>query len=187
MNDRYAVIAHLLDYPGDDYPDSITHALRSGRGAVHSHLEEFLQQVEQLGVARLQEIYIETFDFHADTSPYIGHHLFGEDIRRSRFMVELRGRYGECGVVENSEVPDHLANVLRFLGATAAGEERSELIHACLIPALQHMLRALKPDNPYTPLLQAILVMCQQETTAGTGAGEIAWMPFYSSSFPTSR
>ena len=187
MNDSYAMIAHLLDYPGHDFLESITGSLRLGPGAVESHLHAFLHQVEHLGIARLQEIYIETFDFHADTSPYIGHHLFGEEIRRSLFMAELRGRYRECGVVENSELPDHLANVLRFLGITEAGEERSELIHACLIPALQHILRAFKPDHPYTPLLQAILLISEQESTAVSPAGEIAWIPSYSSSFPTSR
>lgn len=187
MNDLYAVMAHILDYPAPDFMDNIARCLPSGSGEVHPLLQAFRGRVQGLGVARLQEIYIDTFDFHAETSPYIGHHLFGEEIRRSLFMAELRGRYREYGVVENSEVPDHLANVLRFLGATQAGEERSEMIHACLIPAVRHMLHSLQPDNPYTPLLQAILLISQQETTAVTPDGEIAWIPFCSSSFPTSR
>ncbi len=187
MNDLYAVMAHLLDYPGPDFRDNIARCLTSGSGEVHPLLQAFRGRAQDLRVARLQEIYIETFDFHAATSPYIGHHLFGEEIRRSLFMAELRGRYRECGVIENSELPDHLANVLRFLGTIQAGEERSELIQACLIPALRHMLGALKPDNPYTPLLQTILLITQQETTAVTPDGENAWIPFCSSSFPTSR
>lgn len=187
MNDSYAVIAHLLDYPGPDFTKNVARCLTSCPDEIHALLQAFRGWVQSLGVARLQEIYIETFDFHAETSPYIGHHLFGEEIRRSLFMAELRGRYRECGVVENSEVPDHLANVLRFLGATQAGEERSELIHACLIPAIRHMLHALQPDNPYTPLLEAILLIAQQEIKAVTPDGEIAWIPFCSSSFPTSR
>lgn len=187
MNDSYAVIAHLLDYPGPDFTKNVARCRTSCPDEIHPLLQAFRGRVQDLGVARLQEIYIETFDFHAETSPYIGHHLFGEEIRRSLFMAELRGRYRECGVVENSEVPDHLANVLRFLGATQPGEERSELIHACLIPAIRHMLPALQPDNPYTPLLEAILLISQQETTSVTPDGEIAWIPFCSSSFPTSR
>ncbi len=187
MNDLYAVIAHLLDYPGTDFRDNIARCLISGSGEVHRLLRAFCGRVQDLGITRLQEIFIETFDFYAETSPYIGHHLFGEEIRRSLFMAELRGRYRECGLLENSELPDHLANVLRFLGASQTGDERSELIHACLVPALRHMLRALRPDNPYTPLFQAILLISQQETTAVTADGEIAWMPFCSSSFPTSR
>ncbi len=187
MNDLYALMAYLLDYPGADFTDNIVRCLASGSGEVLPLLQAFCGRVQNVGIARLQEIYIETFDFHAETSPYIGHHLFGEEIRRSLFMAELRGRYRERGLVENSELPDHLGNVLRFLGATRAGEERSELIHACLIPAIRHMLRALQPDSPYTPLLQAILLMAQQEATAVTSDGEIAWIPFCSSSFPTSR
>ncbi len=183
MNDLYAAMAQLLDYPGRDFLGSITRCRELDPGA---YLQAFLDQVEHMGIARLQEIYIDTFDFHAETSPYIGHHLFGEEIRRSLFMAELRGRYRECGVLEDSELPDHVASVLRFLGATQASEERSELIHACLIPAIRHMLHALQADNPYTSLLQAILLVSQQEA-AVTSGGEIAWIPSCSSSFPTSR
>jgi nitrate reductase delta subunit len=192
MNDSYAVIADLLDYPGADFVDNIVRGLACGSGEARPLLQAFRDRVQTLGVDRLQEIYIETFDFHAETSPYIGHHLFGEEIRRNLFMAELRGRYHECGVVENSELPDHLANVLRFLGATKlsstqVSEERSELIYACLVPAIRHMLQAIKPENPYTPLLQAILGFCEQEISAVTPDGEIAWIPFCSSSSPTLR
>jgi len=187
MDDSYTVMSHLLDYPGADFVDNIVRCLACGWGDARPILQAFRDRVQKLGVARLQEIYIETFDFHAETSPYIGHHLFGEEIRRSLFMADLRGRYRECGVVENSEVPDHLANVLRFLGATQAGEERSELIYACLVPAIRHVLQAMKTENPYTPLFQAILLICERETTAETPDREIAWMPFCSSSSPTLR
>jgi nitrate reductase molybdenum cofactor assembly chaperone NarJ/NarW len=187
MDDSYTVIAHLLDYPEANFVDNITRCLAWDSGEGRPILQAFRDRVQELGVVRLQEIYIETFDFHAETSLYIGHHLFGEEIRRSLFMAELRGRYRECGVVENPEVPDHLANVLRFLGATQAGEERSELIYACLVPAIRHMLQAMKAENPYTTLLQAILLICKQETTAVTPDGEIEWMPFCSSSSPTLR
>ncbi len=191
MNDSYTVVAHLLDYPEADFVENIGRSLALV-SCDRPLLQAFRDRVQTLGVDRLQETYIETFDFHAETSPYIGHHLFGEEIRRSLFMAELRGRYRECGMVENSEVPDHLVNVLRFLGAaetssTQTGEERSELIYACLVPAIRHMLGAMKAENPYTTLLQAILLICKQETNAVTPDREIAWMPFCSSSSPTLR
>ncbi|MFB3916152.1 MAG: nitrate reductase molybdenum cofactor assembly chaperone [Terriglobales bacterium] len=187
MKDLYAAMAPLFDYPGPDYLDNIARCLTFSSGEIQSQLRAFRRQIEEIGIACLQEIYIETFDFHAESAAYIGYHLFGEDIRRSLFMAELRGRYRECGLLENSELPDHFANVLRFLGASDAGEERSELIHTCLIPALRHVLRAMKPNNPYTPLLQAILLTSQRESTSIVPAGKIAWTPFSSSSCPTSR
>lgn len=187
MSDLYTVMAHLLDYPGADLVDNIVRCLACGSGEARPILQTFRDRIQKLGVAWLQEIYIETFDFHAETSPYIGHHLFGEEIRRSVFMAELRGRYRECGLVENSELPDHLANVLRFLGALQASEERSELIYACLVPAIRHMLQAMKPENLYTPLLQALLRFCEQEISAVTPDGAMAWMRFSSSSSPTLR
>ena len=165
----FTAMAPLLDYPGTDFLDELAQCVASSSGQIHTLLRALQIQVEQLGIGRLQEIYIDTFDFHAETSLYIGHHLFGEEIRRSLFMAELRGRYRACGVVESSELPDHLANILRFLSAAEAGEERSELIHACLVPALRHLLPALRPGNPYTPLLQAILLVLQQEKLASAG------------------
>jgi hypothetical protein len=49
------------------------------------------------------------------------------------------------------------------------------------------MLQAMKAENPYTTLLQAILLICTQEANTVTPDGEIAWMPFCSSSSPTLR
>lgn len=169
MKNLFTAIAPLLDYPGTDFLDNLAQGIASSSGEIRTLLQALQLHVEQLGIARLQEIYIETFDFHAESSLYIGHHLFGEDIRRSLFMAELRGRCRSCGVAECSELPDHLANILRFLGATEAGEERSELVYACVIPALRHMLPALRPGNPYTPLLQAILAVLHQEKLASAG------------------
>jgi nitrate reductase delta subunit len=183
----YAELANLLDYPRPDLQARLDESLVLSSGNVNSLLQTFRLKVEQIGLSRLQELYIETFDFHAETSPYVGHHLFGEEIRRSLFMAHLRERYRESGLPETTELPDHLANVLRFLAVTGAGDERAELIGHCLIPALRHMLRALTPENPYALLLQAILLAWRQEDTSIAQDGEIAWTPFSSSSSPTSR
>ncbi len=183
----YAEIAKLLEYPQPGVLDCVDACLALSSGEIRSLLQGFRLHVEQIGISRLQELYIETFDFHAETSPYVGHHLFGEEIRRSLFMAELRGRYRESGLPDSSELPDHLASILRFLAVTAAGQERSELVHHCLVPALGHMLRAARPENPYTLLLRAILLAWRQEDASIPRDGEIAWIPSSLSSFPTSR
>ena len=180
--DLYAVVAKLLDYPGPEFPDTVSHVLTGSTGAIETQLEMFRSKIKQLGTTRLQELYIETFDLKAETSPYLGHHLFGEEIRRSLFMAQLRGRYRELGIPDNTELPDHLANVFRFLAVLEAGQERAELVHDCLVPALRRIVHALPPDNPYTSLIQAILLLSQQDNHSSIpGDGEIAWTSFSSS------
>lgn len=183
----YDGMARLLGYPGPSCPEGIAQMCMRATSEVSSLLQGFSRAVEQMGISRLQEIYIETFDFRAETSPCIGHHLFGEEIRRNLFMAQLRGRYRDCGFAESIEMPDHLSQVLAFLAVTEVSEERIELIHVCLVPALLKLIRALQPDNPYLLLLQAILLACRQEFTSIPQDGEIAWTQFYSSFSPTSR
>jgi nitrate reductase delta subunit len=162
-------------------------SLTVSSGELNSMLGEFRTQAAKIGIAYLQELYSETFDFRAETSLYIGHHLFGEEIRRNLFMAQLRGKYREAGIPDTVELPDHLAEVLRFLAVLAAADERADLIHYCLLPALQHLLHAFKHENPYIYLLQAILLAFRQEDTSFPQGEKIAWALSSSSSFPTSR
>jgi len=183
----YSALANLIEYPRADFLIYVDQCLVLSSGEIQTLLQAFRRQVGQVGVPRLQELYIDTFDLQAETSPYVGHHLFGEDTRRNLFMAMLRERYRQSGLTDTVELPDHLANVLRFLALTGADEERAELVHHCLIPALQHLLRALKPDNPYASLSQALLLAWRQEDNYRLHDREIAWIPFSSLSSPTSR
>lgn len=180
--DLYAVLANLLDYPGPEFLDMAGHALACSSGEIAARLQAFWTQSKQMGIARLQELHVETFDLKAETSPYLGHHLFGEEIRRSLFMAQLRGRYRELGMPDTTELPDHLANIVRFVAVLEAGQERAELVHDCLVPALDRIVHALPPDNPYTSLIQAILLLSQQDNQSSIPRdGEIAWTSFSSS------
>jgi nitrate reductase delta subunit len=184
----HGLLADLIDYPQPDLMRSLDQCMASSSGEINSLLGAFRAQVQEMGRARLEEHYIEIFDFHAEASPYVGHHLFGEDIRRSLFMAQLRERYRQTGLPDRTEVPDHLAEILRFLAAKDADGETVELIHRCLIPAVEHMLRGAKiTDNPYPLLVRAILLVLRQEDDASLQQDDIAWIPYSSSSSPTSR
>lgn len=184
----YGLLANLIDYPQPDLLLSLDQCMASSSREINSLLGAFRAQVQEMGMARLEELYIEIFDFHAEASLYVGHHLFGEDIRRSLFMAQLRERYRQTGLPDRTEVPDHLAEILRFLAAKDTDAETAELIHHCLIPAVEHMLRAAKTtDNPYPLLVQAILLVFRREDGANLQQDDIAWIPYSSSSSPTSR
>jgi nitrate reductase delta subunit len=183
----YDALANLIVYPQAGFMELLDESLTVSCGELNSMLGEFRLQTAQIGIPRLQEIYSEVFDFRPETSLYVGHHLFGEEIRRNLFMAQLRGQYREAGIPDMVELPDHLAEVLRFLAVATADDDRVELIRYCLLPAVQHLLHAFKSENPYTYLLQAILFALRQDDTSISKGEKIAWALSSSSSFPMLR
>ena len=74
-------------------------------------------------------------------------------------MVGLRLAYKRVGMSEGDEMPDHIANVLAF--ASRETEEREELMHLVLVPALKKMNEILAPtSNPYREVVAEALKAC---------------------------
>jgi len=87
----------------------------------------------------------------------VGHYIFGEDYRRSYFMVGLKEAFRTYGYsYDERELPDHIAVVLGFLPRYENEEERNDLISLCLLPALERMRENLKEENPYRAVLEVI-------------------------------
>lgn len=184
----YGLFAAVLDYPGPELPaavGSLIELLSEDSPESATALAAFRGELQSGGLTGLQEWYIRTFDFRADCSLYIGHHLFGESGRRGVFISELTGRYRERRLPAAEELPDHISCLLRYLAALEPGEEASELIHACLIPAISR-INAVKAiaASPYRPVLEALPGLLQQSENDRPATGELAWIPFSSSHFP---
>jgi nitrate reductase delta subunit len=159
---HYALFAQILDYPGpglaEILKESITESRRSNPEAARL-LDKFKAECERLGSARLEELYANTFDLQADCSLFTGYHLFGEDWRRSLFLVELKERYQACGFSCGHEVPDHVVVLLRFLSVQTDPEEETVLLQDCLLPAASRVAARLDPaHNPYRAALDALLL-----------------------------
>lgn len=170
----YAKLARLMEYPTDEYFVHLDQCAGEKVAQESCELAQFAEQARAMGTRRLQETYIELFDLHPETSLYIGHHLFGEDIRRSLFMAKLREHYREAGIADSAELPDHLAEVLRYLSAVNCdlSGEHAELVERCVLPAVQHMLRAIESSNSaYKHLLCAILLELRQLEKCKVAAG----------------
>ncbi len=188
MNRRiYALFGDLLDYPSSALPGAVAEfiALLTDYPEAMAGLVEFQRDVESEGITGMQEWYIRTFDFRADCSLYLGHHLFGESGRRGVFMAELLDRYRERHLPKPEDLPDHLSCVLRYLAVLDPGEERSELIRACLLPAISR-LNAVKAvaASPYKSVLEVLPGLLQRGDNGSHLPGELAWIPSYSSHFP---
>jgi nitrate reductase delta subunit len=164
--DLCAAFAELLDYPGPEFAVRLDGALARLAvldGAVGGPLGQFQNAVRAATVAELEEAYTRTFDMRPDCAPYAGHQLFGEDCRRSLFMVRLKQHYRERGFSAGPDLPDHLPVMLRFVAANPAEPESAELISECVAPAVGKIGCALGAGGPYGALIQALSAFLHSE------------------------
>ncbi|HEY7789537.1 MAG TPA: nitrate reductase molybdenum cofactor assembly chaperone [Vicinamibacterales bacterium] len=156
----WPLLADLLEYPRPTLLGELDAALASDPmdAGIDAPLRRFREGLAREGFERRQEDYTQVFDFSADTAPYLGHHLFGEESRRGAFMAYLKKRCGETGVqIPAADVPDHLSLVLRFLDRLEPGEEREELVRDCLVPTVARLQQALeRKQSPYADVLKAL-------------------------------
>ncbi len=183
MNQLYEIYADLLDYPTADWEARVADckwSMNSSPTPCAGLLLEFLQAVEGLPLATLQERYTQTFDLNPVCNLEIGYHLFGENYKRGVFLANLRETEAPFTLGQAHQLPDYLPVLLRLLVKLEDAELRSDLIAECLIPALDLMTAALqKAGNLYGSLLVAIGATLKEEappasapveTTTGRGA-----------------
>lgn len=142
------LLADLLEYPGPGFEEYLA--------AAEAVAGDFVRAMGLLTEGEREELYSATFDINPSCVPYAGIHLFGEEnFKRGEFMAALFARYAETGFTSNGDLPDHVANLLRF--SAAAGEaERRELMEFCLLGPLDKMTASLALDNPYRTLLETV-------------------------------
>ncbi len=158
----YNLFAGIFDYP-DPRMMGYVNACIPLAASLHSDaavlLKSFKTGCEQAGRDAMEEIYTGTFDMKADSSPYVGYHLFGDDWRRSAFLAQLQERYHASGFSAGKELPDHLSVMLRYLTAAGDTPETEELADTCLVPALRKMAGSIDHNaNPYGFALEALLL-----------------------------
>ncbi len=166
----YARFADLLDYPSIDLPARLREAVAcSTRADVREALQSFRAELQRLGLARLQEAYIAAFDLDGDCALEVGHHLFGEDRRRSLFMAHLAADYHASGFAgAGTELADHLPVLLRYIDGEIPAQARQELIDDAIVPAVRDTTRALaRRTHPYAPVLRALLEILESTHREG--------------------
>lgn len=165
----YEALSRMLDYPQEKRALQDDYAIvREGVGdlADDCSLPAFRDFIAASELTTLQEEYVATFDFNPATSLYLGHHLFGDNQKKSGYMIGLKqefSRYGYCPV--GNELPDHLSVVLGFLAFLSEGEksdERRSLIAKLVLPGVERLNAAFasKQDSPWRPILEAVQLLC---------------------------
>jgi nitrate reductase delta subunit len=187
----WEALAQVAEYPSSALRpalDALAEACSYALPEAAAEFRQFSGELDRLGPARFEELYSAAFDFEANSSPYVGYHLFGEDPKRGLFMARLKGRYLELGLDSGVELPDHLAAILRLLAATPEEEEAAELVADCLVPAIAKMCAGLdSKDTPYRGLFCAISQVLEEKAKPVPTRREIPCRPFSLSSSLTSR
>jgi nitrate reductase molybdenum cofactor assembly chaperone NarJ/NarW len=179
----YPLFAEILEYPVCSLYECLDECISLLLGRDHEAarlLRKFESILARVPLTEMQEIYTRTFDLQPACFPYVGYHLFAEDYRRGLFMAGLKRKYSSHCFSAGKELPDHLAVILRFLAETSRDKENDELIHECMIPALEKMLTTglREGDSPYRGVLQGLLLTLQKENEETTAhSGERSTMP----------
>lgn len=142
------LFADILDYPvlglGQKASECGT-LIRSVQPQAAALLESFRVFAEETTVGKLQEVYSGFFDLNSICHPYVGYQLFGENYKRSVFLVELKKSYRTNGFESDpTEMPDRLSVVLRF-AAQNEGDDIDALLNKGMLPALERM--TTKPET----------------------------------------
>jgi nitrate reductase assembly molybdenum cofactor insertion protein NarJ len=152
-------------------------------------LGRFRAYAEATPLGELQEAYTLAFDLDSLSQseptcyPYVGHHLFEENHKRSALIVGLLERYREHGFESDTgELPDHLVIVLRFLATCEDEELVAETLDEAVLPALARMMGTVGSDEPvngrqrYQQVITALALALQTRRPALTfDDDEMAW------------
>lgn len=137
------LFADILDYPAAGLAGKATEcAALLGTAAPEAVdlLRGFRDFAEATPIGKLEEVYSGFFDLNPVCHPYVGYQLFGENYKRSGFLLGLKERYrAEAFEASTNEIPDRLSTVLRFVAHSKGGEGTDDLVREGLLPALERM------------------------------------------------
>jgi nitrate reductase delta subunit len=143
------LFADILDYPAPGLARKAAECaalIGAAQLEAAALLESFRCFAEETSLGKLQEVYSGFFDLNSICHPYVGYQLFGENYKRSSFLVGLKKAYRDEGFeADTSEIPDRLSIVLRFAAQSKGGEDIDELLNRGLLPALARM--TTKPET----------------------------------------
>jgi nitrate reductase delta subunit len=175
MRELYQALAALLTYPGADYPQRVEASRRAATVECRDSLERFAYSIQDLELWELEELFTRTFDMNPVCSLEMGWHLFGENYERGLLLVRMREELRRYGITESTELPDHVTHVLKLL-ARMDHETAADFIAACVLPAVEKMLEAIRgKGNPFENVLLAIQALLHArfpEIPLGSGKTE---------------
>lgn len=148
----------LLSYPDSALVDRFP-LLRTVAGhldpPVGEPLVRFLDHAEAVLLLELAAEYVATFDHRKRFSPYLTYFAYGDTRKRGMALLRFKHAYRAAGLVlDESELPDHLAVVLEF--ATMAPEPGRRLMieHRAGLELMRLGLR--EHGSPWADVLDSV-------------------------------
>jgi nitrate reductase molybdenum cofactor assembly chaperone NarJ/NarW len=142
------LFADILDYPAPGLASKAAECaalIGTAQPEAAALLKSFHDFAEEKSLGKLQEVYSGFFDLNSICHPYVGYQLFGENYKRSVFLIELKKAYRADGFeAGGSDIADRLSTMLRFVAHSKGGEDIDELLNRGLLPALARM--TTKPE-----------------------------------------
>jgi nitrate reductase molybdenum cofactor assembly chaperone NarJ/NarW len=164
MSDRgtalcYQVAASLLCYPDQTLLDRMP-ALRAATAELDADhattLAPLLDHVDSTPLLRQQQQYVETFDLRRRCALYLTYYAFGDTRKRGMALLNFKSAYRKVGLVlDETELPDHLAVVLEFAAtADLTNGRRLLLEHRAGLELLHLSLR--DSGSPYAAAVAVV-------------------------------
>ena len=148
---KFNLLAELLEYPQDSFQDLLDNSgimLNNFDDEVKDLFSKFSSSVKESSLEKLQELYVKTFELNPACTPYVGVHIFGEDgYKRGTFMARLKQAYTENGLENNSELPDHISQILKLPSCLNDENKYNTLLAECVIAPIALMLNEFGCNN----------------------------------------
>ncbi len=155
----YQVAATLLCYPDETLLERLPllhSAARELPEVQGTRLTPLLDHVGQTPLLALQQEYVETFDLKRRCALYLTYYAFGDTRKRGMALLNFKSAYRKAGLVlDETELPDHLAVVLEFAATADLKNGRRLLLeHRAGLELLHLSLR--DSDSPYAGAVGAV-------------------------------
>jgi nitrate reductase assembly molybdenum cofactor insertion protein NarJ len=163
----YSNIAELLSYPTSDFSSQIAEIELFCKDNSINNMSEFrliAKHFTNSDIKSLQEYYIKTFDVNAVCYLDIGYVLFGEDAKRSQFLLHMQNEQLQADNNCGKEFSDHLPNILTLLPKLKESDFKEELVVTMLVPALKHMIENFSnEENSYKYILSFLVKLLETQ------------------------
>lgn len=146
----YSRFAVLFSYPDAEFAEKVREVqafLDDTCAEAAGELKKFTDFASRASLIELEELYTRSFDVQAITTLDLGYVLFGDDYKRGQLLVNLNAEHDKAGLDCNTELPDHLPNVLRLLDVMQKLDLRDELVRRIVAPALRKIIGEFDPDK----------------------------------------
>ncbi len=147
----YGLLANLFMYPqNENYKKKIKEVyqyLQKELPEAADALQRFAEYTEDSSFMEMQELFLRSFDLQAITTLDIGFILFGEDYKRGKLLVHLNEEHKNAGNDCETELADHLPNLLRLLPKMKDNAMQFEIATLLIQPAVVKMMKEFSPEK----------------------------------------